>query len=95
MNELHPVNQNVLVDINENSEEQRTAAGIIIPDTVKERPEIGTVLALSRIADAEITVGEKVLFKKYSGTETELNGTNYLLIPYADIIAKFVETDEI
>lgn len=95
MNELHPVNQNVLVDIEENLQEQKTAGGIIIPDTVKEKPEIGTVVSLSRIADAEIAVGEKVLFKKYSGTETEFEGHNYLLIPYADILAKIVETDEI
>ena len=95
MNELHPVNQNVLVDIDANSQEQKTAGGLIIPDTVKEKPEIGRVIALSRIADAEIAVGEKVLFKKYSGTETEFEGHNYLLIPYADILAKIVETDEI
>jgi chaperonin GroES len=95
MKELHPVNQNVLVDIEEISQEQRTAGGIIIPDTVKEKPEIGTVVSISRIADAEIAVGEKVLFKKYSGTDTELEGHKYLLIPYADILAKIVETDEI
>jgi chaperonin GroES len=95
MQELHPVNQNVLIDIDENSNEQRTTGGIIIPDTVKEKPEIGTVVSLSTIADAEIAVGEKVLFKKYTGTETELEGHNYLLVPYADILAKIVETDEI
>ncbi len=95
MKELHPVNQNVLVDIDSNSKEQLTAGGIIIPDTVKEKPEVGKVIALSRIVDAEIAVGEQVLFKKYSGTETEFEGHNYLLIPYADILAKIVETDEI
>jgi chaperonin GroES len=95
MNELHPVNQHVLVDIESSDQEQRTSGGIIIPDTVKERPEIGKVIALSRLADPEIAVGEKVLFKKYSGTETEFEGHSYLLIPYADILAKIVETDEI
>jgi chaperonin GroES len=95
MKELHPVNQNVLVDINENSQEQKTAGGIIIPDTVKEKPEFGKVVALSNITDSEIAVGETVLFKKYSGTETEFEGHNYLLIPYTDILAKIVETDEI
>lgn len=95
MNELHPVNQHVLVDIDTDMQEQRTAGGIIIPDTVKEKPEVGKVVALSRIADAEIAAGEKVLFKKYSGTETEFEGRNYLLIPYADILAKIVETDSI
>ena len=95
MKELQPINQHVLIDINENSGEQRTASGIIIPDTVKEKPEIGTVVSMSQIADAEIAVGEKVLFKKYSGSETEFEGKNYLLIPYADILAKIVETEEI
>ena len=95
MNELHPVNQNVLVDIDDRSQEQRTAGGIIIPDTIKEKPEIGRVIALSSIVDAEIAVGDSVLFKKYSGTETEFEGQNYLLMPYADILAKIVATDEI
>ena len=94
MKELHPVNQQVLVDI-DSAKEQRTAGGIIIPDTVKEKPEVGTVVALSRIADAEVAAGEKVLFKKYSGTETEFEGHTYLLIPYADILAKIVETESI
>jgi chaperonin GroES len=95
MKELVPVNQQVLLDISEVKEEQRTAGGIIIPDTVKEKPEIAKVVGLSKLSDPEIAVGDRVLFKKYAGTEAELEGRKYLLIPYADILAKLVETEEI
>lgn len=95
MKELQPVNQYVLLDVSEDSSEQRTAGGIIIPDTVKEKPETGKVISLSRLDAPEISVGDTVLYKKYSGTETELEGKNYLLIQYSDILAKLVETEKI
>lgn len=95
MQELHPLNQNVLLDLNEAQGEQRTAAGIIIPDTAKERPQVAKVLAIGNVENAEIVVGDKVLFKKYSGTEVEFEGKKFLLIPYADLLAKVVETETI
>lgn len=95
MQELHPLNQNVLLDLNEAQGEQRTAAGIIIPDTAKERPQVAKVLAIGNVENAEIAVGDKVLFKKYSGTEVEFEGKKFLLIPYADLLAKVVETEAI
>ncbi len=95
MRELQPVNQQVLINLDENNNEQTTPGGIIIPDTVKEKPETGTIVSMSQIQDAEISVGEKVLFKRYSGNETEFEGHKYLLIPYSDILAKIVETEEI
>ncbi|GAB6279947.1 MAG: co-chaperone GroES [Lentimicrobium sp.] len=95
MQELHPLNQNVLLDLNELQGEQRTAAGIIIPDTAKERPQVAKVLAIGNVENAEIAVGDKVLFKKYSGTEVEFEGKKFLLIPYADLLAKVVETEAI
>ncbi|MGD2034630.1 MAG: co-chaperone GroES [Bacteroidales bacterium] len=95
MKELQPVNQHVLLDISEKKEEQKTAGGIIIPDSVKDRPDVGTVVGLASISDAEIAVGEKVLFKQFTGTETELEGKKYLLIPYSEILAKIVETEAI
>lgn len=95
MKELQPVNQNVLIDISDSSEEQVTKGGIIIPDTVKDKPEMGRVLSLSKIESTEIEVGDTVLYKKFSGTETELDGQKMLLIQYSDILAKIVETDEI
>lgn len=95
MKELQPINQNVLLDITEKSEEVTTAAGIIIPDTAKEKPKMAQVIGLSNIDNAEIAVGDTVLFKEYSGTETEFEGKKYLILPYADVLAKVVETESI
>ena len=95
MKELQPVNQNVLLDIAESDKEQKTASGIIIPDSAKEKQNIAKVVGISSIDNPEITVGDTVLYKGFSGTETEFEGKKYLLLPYADILAKIVETDEI
>ncbi len=95
MKELQPVNQNVLLDITEEEKVQTTASGIIIPDTAKEKNNIAKVVAMSNIENAEIAVGDNVLYKQFSGTETEFEGRKYLLIPYAELLAKVVETDAI
>lgn len=95
MKELQPINQHVIVDITEDEKEQRTSAGIIIPDTSKEKKKFGKVIAISTIENSEISVGETVLYKEYSGTEVDFEGKKYLLIPYADILAKVVETESI
>ena len=95
MKELQPVNQNVLLDISDDNQEQKTASGIIIPDSAKEKQNIANVLAMSNIDNAEISVGDKVLYGAFNGTETEFEGKKYLLIQYSDILAKIVETDEI
>ncbi len=95
MKELQPINENVLLDITEKSAEVTTAAGIIIPDTAKEKPQMAEVVGLSNIENAEIAVGDTVLFKEYAGTETEFEGKKYLILPYADVLAKVVETESI
>jgi chaperonin GroES len=96
MNELQPVNQNVLLDISSDSkEEQKTSSGIIIPDTAKEKQNIAEVLAMSNIENTEIIVGDRVLYKSFSGNEIEFEGKKYLLIQYSEILAKIVETEEI
>ncbi|MGB9747981.1 MAG: co-chaperone GroES [Bacteroidales bacterium] len=94
MKELQPINQNVLLDLSQ-EQVQKTASGIIIPETAQEKPMWAKVVSMSNIDNAEIKVGDTVLFKKYSGTETEFEGKKYLLIPYADLLAKIVETEEI
>jgi len=94
MKELQPINQQVLLDLSE-SKVKQTASGIIIPDTVEDKPMFAKVLSLSTIENAEINVGDTVLFKKYSGTEIVFENRKYLLMPYADILAKIVETEEI
>lgn len=95
MKEMLPINQNVLLDLTTASGEQKTAGGIIIPDTAKEKPQLARVISMSNIENPEIAVGDTVLFKKFAGTEVEFEGKKYLLIPYADLLAKVVETDEI
>jgi chaperonin GroES len=95
MRELQPVNQNVILDVTEEAAEQKTAAGIIIPDTAKEKPKFAKVIALSNIEGPEISVGDVVFYKEFSGTEIDLDGSKYLVVPYADILAKLVETEAI
>ena len=95
MKELQPVNQQVVIDITIPSNEQRTAGGIIIPDTAKEKPKMAPIVWMSVIENAEVKPGDTVLFKPYSGTEVEFKGKKYLILPYADILARIVETEEI
>ncbi len=95
MKELQPVNQNVLLDISEEQEEQKTASGIIIPDSAKEKKKVAPVVAISKIDNPEISVGDKVMYKEFSGNEIQFEDKSFLLIPYADILAKVVETEEI
>jgi len=60
-----------------------------------EKSKFARVVALSTIDNVEIAVGDMAFFKDFSGTETEFEGKKYLLIPYADIMAKIVETEKI
>ncbi|NJO87969.1 MAG: co-chaperone GroES [Chloroflexia bacterium] len=78
MKELQPINQNVLLDITEDKSEQKTASGIIIPDTAKEKNKFAKVVAISNIENLEISVGETVLYKQYSGSEVKFEGKTYL-----------------
>ena len=95
MKELQPVNQNVLLELADDKAEQVTASGIIIPDSVKTKQNIAKVAAISNIENLEIAVGDIVLYKEFSGEETKFEDKKYLLIPYADILATVVETEEI
>jgi chaperonin GroES len=93
MKELQPINQHVLLEVE--ASDEKTASGIIIPDTAKEKPRFAKVLALSGIEDPEISVGDVVFYKNFSGTELEFDGREYLMMPYADILGRVVETDKI
>ena len=69
--------------------EEVTAAGIIIPDSAKEKPLKGTVIAVGNgTKDEEMIVkpGDEVLFGKYAGTEVELEGVKYLIMRQADVL---------
>jgi chaperonin GroES len=70
--------------------EQKTAGGIIIPDTAKEKPQKGTVVAIGTGKKDEpltVKVGDKVLYGKYSGTEISVEGKDYLIMRESDILA--------
>jgi chaperonin GroES len=70
--------------------EQKTASGIIIPDTAKEKPQKGTVVAVGPgTTDNPVTLkeGDVVLYGKYAGTEFTIEGANYLIMKESDIIA--------
>jgi len=94
MKELQPLNENVLLELS-SQQQEKTAGGIIIPDTAKEKPQQAKVVAIGAIENAEIKVGDIVFYKKFSGSELQLDDKDYLVIPYADLLAKVVETDEI
>ena len=70
--------------------EEKTASGIIIPDTAKEKPQKGTVVAVgpgTTDEKMEVKKGDVVLYGKYSGTEISVDGTDYLIMKQADILA--------
>ncbi len=94
MKELQPINQNVVIEPEE-EKEYKTPSGLYIPETAKEKKAVGTVIALSNIENPEIAVGDKVIYKSYSGNEVELDDKKYLIVQYSDILAKIVETEEI
>ena len=75
--------------------EEKTKGGIILPDTAKEKPVIGEVVAVGpgrksddgKLVPLEIKVGDKVLYGKYSGTEVTIDGQEYLIMRESDIFA--------
>jgi chaperonin GroES len=70
--------------------EQKTAAGIIIPDTAKEKPMRGEIIAVGQGKKDEpmtVKVGDKVLYGKYSGTEINIDGEDFLIMKESDIYA--------
>jgi chaperonin GroES len=88
-----PLGDRILVQRTEESD-QKSAGGIIIPDTAKEKPSKGTVVEAgpgatkedgSRIA-MELKKGDEVLFGKYSGTDVTIDGTEYLIMRESDVL---------
>ena len=68
--------------------EEKTIGGIIIPDTAKEKPLQGEVIAVGNgTKDEAMVLGDTVLYGKYSGTEVELDGTKYLIMRQSDVLA--------
>ena len=85
---IKPLADRVLVEPLE--AETKTASGIIIPDTAKEKPQKGTVAAVgpgTKEESVTVNIGDTVLYGKYAGTELKLDGTDYLIMRESDIIA--------
>lgn len=90
---IKPLEDRILVQANE--AETTTASGIVIPDTAKEKPQEGTVLAVGpgRVDDSgkriplDVNVGDTVLYSKYGGTEVKYGGEEYLVLSARDVLA--------
>lgn len=85
---IKPLADRVLVE--PAAAEEKTAGGIIIPDTAKEKPMKGTVIAVGNGKKDEpitVKVGDQVLYGKYSGTELSVDGKDYLIMRESDIYA--------
>ncbi|WP_437223793.1 co-chaperone GroES [Planctomicrobium sp. SH661] len=93
---LKPLDDRVVVE--PLSAEETTAGGIVLPDSAKEKPQRGTILAIGpgRLLDSgerstpSVKVGDEVLFAKYGGTEIEVDGKEIKILRESDILAKVV-----
>ena len=89
---IRPLHDRIIVERIE--EETTTASGIIIPDSAKEKPQEGSVLAVGKgkvtedgkVLPLDVKVGDKVLFGKYSGTEIKIEGKEYLMMREDDVL---------
>ena len=91
---IKPLEDRVLVTIDE--QEATTASGLVIPDTAKEKPQQGTVIAVGpgkrsdttgAVIKLDVSEGDTVLFSKYGGTEVKVEGEEYLILSARDILA--------
>src|SRR5467141_683807 len=81
--------------------ESKTAGGIIIPDTAKEKPQEGKVIAVGpggrdengKLIPIDVKVGNRILFGKWSGTEVKIDGIEYLIMKESDIMGVLVEAE--
>ncbi len=90
---LRPLQDRIIVKRME--EEQKTAGGLFIPETAKEKPQRGEIVAVGngkktedgKVLPLDVKVGDKVLFGKYAGTEVKVDGDDYLMMREDDILA--------
>ena len=91
---LRPLGDRLVIEPNE-EEAQTSPGGIIIPDTAKEKPQKGTIVAAGpgrttdegKLIELPVKVGDVVIYSKYAGTEYTENGTDYLIVRESDILA--------
>ena len=88
---IKPLGDRVVIRV----QEEKTASGIFLPDTAKEKPSQGEVVAVGsgKLQDngtrtpLEVSVGDKIIFSKYAGTEVKYEGVDYLIVSERDILA--------
>jgi chaperonin GroES len=92
---LHPLEDRIVVRPNES--EETTASGLVIPDTAKEKPQQGEVLAVGpgrrsedtgNVIPLDVKVGDTVVYSKYGGTEITIEGEDLLILSGRDVLAK-------
>ena len=91
--DLKPLGDRLIVEILE--EEEVTASGIVLPDTAKEKPQRGKVLAVGsgryedgKLVPLDVAVGDEIIYSKYGGTEVKVGLDEYLILRESDILAK-------
>ena len=85
---IQPLGARVLVKPLE--QQTQTASGLYIPESAKEKPQTGLVVAIGDDEDIKLKVNDKVLFAKYTGTEFRLENEDYLLMECGDILARLL-----
>lgn len=81
---IKPIGERLLVK--PSVSETKTSSGIYIPESAKEKQNTGEVISIGKIED-EINIGDKVLYSKFTGTEVELDGEQYIILEIKDILA--------
>ncbi|MBP1948279.1 co-chaperone GroES [Virgibacillus litoralis] len=90
---IKPLGDRVVIELVE--QEEKTASGIVLPDSAKEKPQEGNVVAVGsgRVTDngekvaLEVSEGDRIIFSKFAGTEVKYSGTEYLILRENDILA--------
>lgn len=90
---IRPINGRVLLKRLE--AEEQTAGGIHLPDTAREQPNEAEVIAVAEDATEEVAVGDRVIYRKFSGTDVTVEGEDYILLPSEDLLVKYVAADKI
>lgn len=85
---IQPMGSRVLIQPIE--QEAKTSSGLLLPETAKEKPQIGLVIAVGEDEDIKLKANDKILFAKYSGTEFKIDGQEYLLLEASDVLARFL-----
>jgi chaperonin GroES len=86
---IQPMGARVLIRPLE--QEGKTSSGLFLPDTAKEKPQTGLVVAIGDDEEIKLKVNDRVLFAKYTGTEFKMDGQEYLLMECGDVLAKLLD----